>query len=942
MNSLAKKLLLVLLTICVGTGLAADDAVYIGDGDIAAIQLYDSQGNRLEATSEQASEVDEGWIINNPDSPVLLVTPRGTIYIYENSLIVTGDLSNLNSELYLVKGRATFNTFNMEGGSLTIYTPVSRFTLIGNGEMLVLSTDDEESVTSFTATVDAYNSLTGKRRRLSPFQKLVMSDRTGRLVPIETGYYLTYATYPDITLARTLREDLEQKAIAPAPKLPRSEAELLKAPKPIQTTVSILPFEAVAPVVEAVAPVVEAVVPVVEAVVPVVEAVAPVEEVVVPVEEVVVPVEEVVAPVEEVVVPVVEVVTPVVEAVAPVVEAVVPVVEAVAPVVEVVVPVEEVVAPVEEVVAPVEEVVAPVEEAVVPVVPRTPMITRPIVSQEPSAPVLEEIQISILTPSAPTLEEPMTIAFPAVPTFKDVRTKAHIPSTVVLLEPITKALVPQKPSMPSVSARVDIPKRPEIQETQSTVLVPEPPAILVEQTIEEIEREEVLALSEPQEVEPMALEVADEETSLQTRPSILFSYAENQDIEGSFGVELGYAFSFDGTNNDALGHQVFVKPYYAKGPVSIKLQASIDTEDFSNFSNSVIPLPDTTLDLLSYLFSYIDQMRIGYSSSAFYLTLDRTRFIASDLTTFYAPKFKSSDNLVLQNKITLGSVSLLSSFDDLYLQNLRANRHQFFSTLMLFTPSEGYPLTIALGTLGKMERNPGSVDLYPTLSLRLPVINNRTTQLSALLQASAYLPVYPNIDLDSFVDTSLASIFPNYLVSLGMSVRHNQIASKVLVSLPKGKNHSIMVHELAYTSSDISYQAAAEVTAEVQMIGDALQVQFLWNLPLTSNFTLSTLTNDPTQYADYSQFMVSYAKNAFSIGLGFSQIGLFSSFEKAIQGTESWQYLLSGDYATTFLHAGYDINPFSFSVKAAYPATSTANTWPLLSVLAKVDLQKRL
>ena len=863
MNSLAKKLLLVLLTICVATGLAADDAVYIGDGDIAAIQLYDSQGNRLEATSEQASEVDEGWIINNPDSPVLLVTPRGTIYIYENSLIVTGDLSKLNSELYLVKGRATFNTFNMEGGSLTIYTPVSRFTLIGNGEMLVLSTDDEESVTSFTATVDAYNSLTGKRRRLSPFQKLVMSDRTGRLVPIETGYYLTYATYPDITLARTLREDLEQKAIAPAPKLPRSEAELIKAPKPIQTAVSIIPFETVAPVVEVVAPVVE------------------------------------------------------------------------------------VVAPAVEVVAPVEEVVAPAVEVVAPVVPEAPMLAQPIISIEPSVPVLEEPEIAILTPSAPTLEKPLVIAFPAIPTFKDVRVKAHIPSAVVLLEPTSKALVPQKPSMPSVSTRVDIPKRPEVQETQSTVLVPQPPSILIEQTSQEIESEEVLseevlALSEPQELEPMDLVVAEEETSIQTRPSILFSSIENQDIEGSFGVELGYAFSFDGTNNNTLGHQVFVKPYYAKGPVSIKLQASMYTENFSSYSNSVIPAPDTTLDLLSYLFSYIDQMRIGYSSSAFYLTLDRSRFIASDLTTFYAPKFKSSDNLVLQNKITLGSVSLLSSFDDLYLQNLRANRHQFFSTLMLFTPSEGYPLTIALGTLGKMERSPGSVDLYPTLSLRLPIINNRTTQLSALLQASAYLPVYPSIDLDSFVDTSLASIFPNYLVSLGMSVRHNQIASKVLVSLPKGKNHSIMVHELAYTTLDISYQATAEVTAEVQMIGDALQVQFLWNLPLTNNFTLSTLANDPTQYADYSQFMVGYAKNAFSIGLGFSQIGLFSSFEKAIQGTEPWQYLLSGDYATTFLYAGYDINPFSFSVKASYPAVSTANTWPLLSVLTKVDLQKRL
>lgn len=188
MKRLVRYIGLLLLILTIGTALFAEDEVFIGDGDIAALNLYDSQGNPLEATSEQAQNIAEGWIIHNPDTPpILLVTPRGTINVFEDSLLVTGDLVGSNPDLYLVSGKATFNTYDMEGGYLTVTTPVSRFVLHGNGEMLVITTEEEESVTTFTGKVESYNSLTGAKREVKTFEKLFMQERMAQLKFIEAG-----------------------------------------------------------------------------------------------------------------------------------------------------------------------------------------------------------------------------------------------------------------------------------------------------------------------------------------------------------------------------------------------------------------------------------------------------------------------------------------------------------------------------------------------------------------------------------------------------------------------------------------------------------------------------------------------------------------------------------------------------------------------------------
>ncbi|MFA6785258.1 MAG: hypothetical protein WCR13_10215, partial [Sphaerochaeta sp.] len=120
MIRLCKYMVLMVACLLMLSPVSADDSVFIGDGDIGGILLYDSQGNKLDSSVEVVSNIGEGWIIYTPDTPILIITPKGTINLYEQSILVTGDLLSNSPELYLVKGKATFNTFEDFTGSLSI------------------------------------------------------------------------------------------------------------------------------------------------------------------------------------------------------------------------------------------------------------------------------------------------------------------------------------------------------------------------------------------------------------------------------------------------------------------------------------------------------------------------------------------------------------------------------------------------------------------------------------------------------------------------------------------------------------------------------------------------------------------------------------------------------------------------------------------------------
>lgn len=832
MKRLVIYIVLLLLILTSGTALSAEDEVFIGDGDIAALHVYDSQGNRLEATSEQAQNIAEGWIIHNPDTPILLVTPRGTINVFEDSLLVTGDLVGNNPDLYLVSGKATFNTYDMEDGYLTVTTPVSRFILHGDGEMLVITTEEEESVTTFTGRVESYNALTGAKREVKTFEKLFMQEKMARLKFIEAGYYLTYATYPDMMLAKQIIQELSEKTTAPTtPRAPKANVEKIALTPPPVEGVSITALAEN-------------------------------------------PSSIVVAETSEFI--------------------------------------------------PQRLQSLQVEVQPVKIPERVSQFSNIIL-----APPKDRIKITIrpMTPEIPTISSvSQTVQVPPSPSSIQAEVKAE--EIVVVTE--IKDDEPVTIEIPLVEEVVDVETVEEIEDTVTeTIPLPDMEEEVLETALEEATAsdEEELTLAYPSET---------------TRPTLAFS-AEEARVTGSFGVEFGYQFTFDGSNADSLHHQLFLKPYFEKGLFSIRLQGFLETEDFSSYTNTAYPVPTSRLEMASYAFSFIDKLRIGYSSSAFYLTLDRKFPITTELTSLFAPSLISDQNLAVLNQLTFGPVTMVTTFDDLYLGSLSNNDRQFGSSLLRFTPKSGYRMSVALGGVAVVDNNPSwSINTYPFLGLGFPVVDSRTTEFKFLLHASGYLPAYPTLDTDSFIDTSVGTIFPNYLVGTGFSMKKDQFFSKILVSLTKGENHPLIANEFA-SFLDTSYSAAVEVLGDVRIQGKVWQARLLFNLPFSSSFAFANLASpvSAAHQADYSQFSLSYAKERLQVGLGFAQLGIISNVSEVFAGNETALSLLRGPYSTSFLSLQYAFDPFTLLLKAQYPAQVTSYTNPVVSVRVSLNLDKQ-
>ncbi|MFA6774079.1 MAG: hypothetical protein WCR99_10325, partial [Sphaerochaeta sp.] len=420
--------------------------------------------------------------------------------------------------------------------------------------------------------------------------------------------------------------------------------------------------------------------------------------------------------------------------------------------------------------------------------------------------------------------------------------------------------------------------------------------------------------------------------------SSLISSSDANRLQGSFGVTADYRFQFDGTNSNTLSHRLTIKPFYTKGPFSISLQSYVQTEDFTALTSNATPFPVSTLGRIGYMFSYFDQLRIGYSTSGFYLALDHNRSIVSDMTSFTAPQFGESSKLVLQSQIKTGPFTLITAFDDLYFTNLLANRAQFGSSILQYT-SNGYPLSIAVGALAKVENNPSwTVNLYPLLSFRFPVINTRTTQFSAIMQAHGYLPVYPAIDTDQFIDTSLATFFPNYSLGVGFAVKRNQFTAKILASVNDGKNHTMLVNDFAYTAMDTSYSSAFEILTDIRYTGAKFETKAVWNVPFTGSFAIAKLSTGHN--ADYSQLSLGFKIDKLTFGLGLANLGLLETLQDVFSGSLALTDLFGGTYATSYLYAGYDFGTFSLSARAAYPASPAAYTIPVVSLSARIKLSK--
>lgn len=828
MNRLCKHVGLLLLAACLISNLYADDSVFIGDGDISALKLYDSQGNRLDATSENASKIGEGWIIQNPDTPILIITPRGTINVYEGSLLVTGNLTSKQSDIYLVSGKATFNTYDMNSGVLTVSTPVSRHRLEGDGEMLVITSENEESVTAFTGTVSSYNSLTGFTRTIRPFDKLFMQEQSARPQQIEIGYYLTYATYPDMMLARQIVQELSKPIIAPVPLSAKAKSSPLVIEQP-QVEMPV-----VAPLAE------------------------PVSSLTVALQKPFIPEQVQVISVDVQKIPVPEKVRTITSSI----------------------------------------LKAPSSRIIVTV--------RPMVPEIPST-----VQASIAV-QVPSIPSQLTVV-----SEKDQVVIVQQTSETQMLD--TTILIEEKKSEELAEAIIGVQASDE-QYLQLTYDVKQ-------ENVEQEKQEEPVIETPVTTTAPASI------TS-----SSLISSSDASRLQGSFGVTADYRFQFDGTNSNTQNHRLTIKPFYTKGPFSISLQSYVQTEDFTALTSNATPFPISTLGRIGYIFSYFDQLRIGYSTSGFYLALDHNRSIVSDMTSFTAPQFGESSKLVLQSQIKTGPFTLITAFDDLYFTNLLANRAQFGSSILQYT-SNGYPLSIAVGALAKVENNPSwTVNLYPLLSFRFPVINTRTTQFSAIMQAHGYLPVYPAIDTDQFIDTSLATFFPNYSLGVGFAVKRNQFTAKILASVNDGKNHTMLVNDFAYTAMDTSYSSAFEILTDIRYTGAKFETKAVWNVPFTGSFAIAKLSTGHN--ADYSQLSLGFKIDKLTFGLGLANLGLLETLQDVFSGSLALTDLFGGTYATSYLYAGYDFGTFSLSARAAYPASPAAYTIPVVSLSARIKLSK--
>ncbi|MDY0290296.1 MAG: hypothetical protein RBR15_15825 [Sphaerochaeta sp.] len=781
-----KRVCLALLVALAMVPLAAQDSVFIGDGDIGGIRIFDSQGVALDATEEVASNIGQGWVIYNPDSPILIVTPKGTINLFEDSILITGDLISDNPTLYLVKGKATFNTYDMGRGTLSVSTPVSLFKLTGDGEMFVITDDAEESVTVFKGSATSYNSITRATRTIETFQKLGMHEGQAKPRPIQTGYYLTYATYPDLMLAKQLLNEMATPV--ETPRVPAFSSVLQKPQEPQESPV--------APGVT----------------------------------------------------------------------------------------------------------IMPIEQ------PAFVLAQRTEVDKPPMPYTLTVTSTPIKVPSIPRTPTSSLVPLP----------KDRIVVTVRPMAPNSPTLVQARvtPAMPPTPQPSALPETPvsfgakvEADVAMEAPAVPPAPAGKLEET-----------------------EAASVPAKQEKPQSILFT--QEQDLkDGSVGVLASYSFLFDGTDSNRLHNTITLKPFVQYKSFLFRAQASITTEDFSTYSSNLTTMPVGKLATLAYGFNFISALRIGYSSSPFFLALDNNRYHSPLSEQYFTPRFGESTKLGMFNRIEMGSFSTHAYVDDLYLTSLLSNNPQFASFALEYENADGYRLSASIGSLVRIDRAPWDLKTYPYVNLSLPLIDIRTTQLALLFSAGGYLPLYPNFKPEEFIDPALTTLFPNYQVSAALALEQGAFSAKLMGSFRKGENRNFLDSEIAYAFD--SAPSVFDLFAETGFSGKRFGANLALNLPFANDLSIATVAGHK---ADLSILTLSYKQSGFTISLGLQEVGITDTIRDIFDGTQDLTTLFGGSRASSFLSVSYATGGLTIRAKADYPPDPTLYTTPKISITASYRL----
>ncbi|MFA7559522.1 MAG: hypothetical protein WCY61_02215 [Sphaerochaeta sp.] len=509
------------------------------------------------------------------------------------------------------------------------------------------------------------------------------------------------------------------------------------------------------------------------------------------------------------------------------------------------------------------------------------------------------------------------------------------PLSVVVVEEEPAIRIPQPPEMvywtielgyveeePVVEEEVILPVEEEIILPVEEELLLPPPPVALEPVIERTEPAPVV-------VAPPVVQTG----------SLRVSQSNTKENKGSYGLEAGYTLTFP-LEGDSFwpNHRLEVKPFVTYNSFALRLKAQVETTNFTSFDTNFLDIDTSALGIASYIFGIIDYLKFGYSSSPFYLLIEEGGYPGTQLAPFIAPMFPSG-KMAAYNSITIGGLRLNTSFDDLRFTNLLNDQgSQLGSTVLEYTLGGSYPMSIALGTLAFFEPDSSdmNIDLFPLLEFTFPIINTRLTKFSALLLASGYLPVYPEVKVEEFFDLNTTYFFPNHQLGVGLMVDHEPFNAQIMASLAGGKNHLMHFNSIAEAYEGLDHDGLVDLYASGTYKSNKLAISLILNVPFTSDFTIATVTGK-SRSADFSQLGFTYSGDVFTFGLGASQVGLIDAIKEVAGGAELLSLFVS-PWTSSFVEASYTYKMFTFGARLNLPIDLHGQR-PTVDVGVKVRLE---
>lgn len=638
---------------------------------------------------------------------------------------------------------------------------------------------------------------------------------------------------------------------------------------------------------------------------------------------------------------------------------------------------------------PVQPVIASVEAKAVDEVPATEVLAEPAPALiEPAAPGEQVDEATPATPVAPTtpvatvapaIQEEATVSripaapvvlagtvvpeIPAVPVFSDIigispmTPKAPAFSDVVAISPLapkaplfagtaeSKPLFPEAPvfeSLPTINKPV--PRAPVFTPAKISYYRPsvqsfEEPKVILEEPIASTPMEE------PAAAPATSASTPGEDDKLTVRqPSGLISGAAPEKTKLDAGVALSYSLHYDGSSADADVQPlstIAVKPYFSYNTFKLGLRATLSTTGslkWEDIGGTLKFDASSPLNTIASITSFIDYFKFGTTSGKVYFNVDTTSPISFGVNSMMGGinhRFDKTSMLGFYNQVNTSWYGHQIYFDDLYLNDLLANRQQTGGVRFRFTPTQAYPFSIGISSLVVLSRPSASlvVDLYPSLDFSFPLVNNRKLRMNLNIGGALYLQAYPDFKVSDIYDKDAASLmekFPNFLASAGLDATFGGAKLGATVAFNRGKVVSNLINNTSYSGKSMTTGNILDLMLNGSYAVNGFQIAGSWNLPfkLSGDFGLAPLAGDAHgRKADISSLELGYAGTAWSFGAGLQQIDMIGAYSALFTGSgsasEKIGAFLNPEYTNVYAYAEYDAGAVRLDMKL-----STAKTTP--------------